>query len=341
MDTATPALNNDSLYAEELTPDHLAAQAAVPLAAGIVSEVLNLSVRRVTPLVGMGSVNLIFFVDAGKTEIVVRLNKPEDDVAKMHGDYRKEQWCIDRAAAAGIPGPEVLAVGEHSGRAFMLQKRIPGVNGKESGMPPTDLMRTLGRYARLIHSIPVTGFGDLVETFENNAAEKGWLRFVDYNLGELTANDPLLSLGVYTPHQQDAVRQRFLWLRGLPLRVGLNHGDLARRNTIVDEAGRVSLLDWGCAELNIVPHYDLNALLQWYQPDHANLRAFLDGYGISPLEWTTVLTELNAFMLLKAFDLTRWAIDRCPARTTEIASRAERCVTLAGIGKQSTGDELE
>ncbi|MCW3054597.1 MAG: aminoglycoside phosphotransferase family protein [Chthonomonadales bacterium] len=316
--------DHEGLLHEGITTDYIAAQAAVPLAAEIVSSVLNLSVRRVTPLVGLGSVNLILFVETSREEIVVRLNKPEDDAVKVRGDYEKEQWCLSQASAAGIPSPNVLAVGEHSERAFMLQNRVPGVNGKQSGMAPDVLFQVLGRYARVIHALPANGFGDSLEAFENGNAREGWLRFVDYNLGELTERDPLLALGVYAPSQQRALREAFTWLRHLPLRIGLNHGDLARRNTIVDEKGRVSLLDWGCAEMHVVPHYDINALLHYYQPDHPHLHAFLEGYGMTGEEWTRLWPEVQALVLLKAFDLTRWAIDRCPARIEELAQRAHQ-----------------
>jgi aminoglycoside phosphotransferase (APT) family kinase protein len=313
---------------EEIPTEPIATQDDAPLAAALVSEVLNLSVQRVTPLLGLGSVNLIFFVETSAEEIVVRLNKPQDDTAKARREYEKERWCITHAAMAGIPGPEVRAVGEHSGRAFLLQNRVTGVNGRESDLLPTDLMRILGQYARRIHTLPANGFGDSVDDFESGRAQEGWFRFVDYNLGELTASDPLIALGVYTPQQQDAIRALFTGLRRLPLRVGLNHGDLARRNTIVDESGRVTLLDWGCAEMNIVPHYELNALCYSYPPDHPRLRAFLEGYGMSDEEWGRFQPEMNAFMLLKAFDLTRWAIDRSPANMDEYAERARSCVVL-------------
>lgn len=317
--------DNEGLIHEDIASDHLAAREALPLAADIVSTVLNLPVQRVTPLVGLGAVNLIFFVETNGAEIVVRLNKPEDSVAKVCGDYEKERWCLERSSAAGVPGPDVLAVGEYSGRAFMLQNRVPGVNCMQSEMASVELWRILGRYARQIHAIPTNGFGESVEAFESGNAMEGWLRFVDYNLGELTQSDPLLALGVYAPDQQNAIREAFTWLRSLPLHVGLNHGDLARRNTIVDTSGRVYLLDWGCAEMHIVPHYDLNAILHWYQPGDANLHAFLEGYGITGEEWTKLLSELYVFILLKAFDLTRWAIDRCPARIQDHAERAARC----------------
>lgn len=46
-------------------------------------------------------------------------------------------------------------------------------------------MRVLGTYARNIHAIPTNGFGDKIEDFDTGHAQDGWLRFVDYNLGEL------------------------------------------------------------------------------------------------------------------------------------------------------------
>jgi aminoglycoside phosphotransferase (APT) family kinase protein len=313
---------------EEITPDHVATQAAIPLVTELVASTLNCPVWRVTPYVGMGSVNLILFVESQDRKIVVRLSRPEDDSEKMRREYEKERWCISYAATAGVPGPEVLAVGEFERRAFMLQQRVPGVNGKQSNLSPEALMRIVGRYLRLVHNLPANGFGDSVEAFEGGDPQEGWRRFVDYNLGELTDSDPLMALGVYTGQQQNAVRDAFTWLRSLPRRVGLNHGDPARRNTIVGPDGRVTLLDWGCAEMHLAPHYDINALLTWYRLDNLNLHAFLDGYGISNAEWKALLPELRAFALLKAFDLTRWALDRCQERTGEIAARAAACMAL-------------
>lgn len=309
---------------EEMSPDECAAYDAIPAAEAIVAETLGVSARRATPLIGLGSVNLILFVDSDAGEMAVRIGKPWDDPHTRLAEYEKERWCIARAAAAGVPGPTVRALGIRNGRAFMVQDRLPGLNGKQSALTPFELLRIMGDYARRIHAIPTTGFGDTVSRFESGAGRDGWLRFVDYNLGELTSDDPLLALKVYSLEQQDLIREAFTWLRRLPLQVGLNHGDLSRRNTIVGPDGRVSVLDWGCAEMHIVPHYDLCAFLDWYAPDEEKMHAFLRGYGIDAAEWERLQPELRAFSLLKSFDLTRWAIDRCPARIDEIAERARR-----------------
>lgn len=332
VDNDESEASGEGYVAGDLTSDYDAARDAIPLAAEIVTIVSGLPVLAVSPLVGLGSVNLILLVQTSRNEIVVRLNRPGDNPANARRSYEKERWCIGKATEAGIPGPEVTAIGEHSGRAFMLQPRIPGLNGSQSGVPPEELLRILGTYARRIHAIPTHGFGDSVEAFETGSAREDWLRFIDYNLGELTAQDPLIGLGVYKPSQQSGIKEAFTWLRGLALTIGLNHCDLARRNTIVEgdlrADGRVHLLDWGCAEMQVVPHLDLHNLLRWFPTDHPRLHAFLEGYGITKEAWKSLLPEISVFVMLKSFDLTRWALARCPERIGELSARATRNLTF-------------
>jgi|GEM_PF-423289 Putative homoserine kinase type II (protein kinase fold) len=319
---ATGESGNVITYTDAPTRQTPACEGDAALAAAIVTEALRLSVRHVTPINGLGSVNLVFQAETEGDAVVVRFGKPGDDSAAKRAEYEKERLCLLHAAAAGMPGPKPLSAGECGGRPFLLLSRVPGTNGSEQNtVLPDALYRTLGRYARALHDLPAT------TGFEAGDPQDVWLRFADYNLGELTASDPLIGLGVYAPGEQAAIRDTFAWLRGLSyLRVGLNHGDLSPRNTVVDPAtGTVYLLDWGCAEVQLVPHYDLNTLFDGLPPPMSPdpLRAaFLDGYGMTAAEWVTLLPELRAFSLLKAFDLTRWAIDRCPARVPELAARA-------------------
>ena len=95
----------------------------------------------------------------------------------------------------------------------------------------------LGQYARRIHAIAVDGFGESLADFHKGNAQAEWRAYVDYNLRSLTPDDPLLRLNVYRPEQAEAIRQVFQTLRQTPFRIGLNHYDLAIRNTIVDATG--------------------------------------------------------------------------------------------------------
>lgn len=224
----------------------------------------------------------------------------------------------------GIPSPEALAVGKENDRAFLLENRVPGVNGAYSTLPRETLYRTLGAYARCIHARQTGGFGDSVTAFEGGGTNEGWQATIRYHLASLTAEDPLIALGVYSANHQDAIREAFTRLFRLPLRIGLNHGDLSPANTVVDETGRVTLLDWGCAGMQVVPHYEFDTFLRRHDADAPSLAAFREGYGITDRQWADLQPEIVLFSLLKAFDLTRWAIDRCPNRIPELAARARR-----------------
>ena len=129
----------------------------------------------------------------------------------------------------------------------------------------------------------------------------------------LTEDDPLIKLKVLTQPQSKAVKDVFVSLKGREFTFGLNHGDISLKNTIVDIRGRVNLLDWGSAEAGIVPHHDLIQMLKMNMlegdPDSEEIRAFLDGYGISPAELERMMPELESLLVLRAFDKLRWAID--------------------------------
>jgi len=81
----------------------------------------------------------------------------------------------------------------------------------------------------------------------------------------------------------------------------------------------VFLIDWGCAENRVVPHYDIMGM----EVQHENeLKAFTEGYGLTELEFINIEKEITTMKLIQAFDLTRWAIDRAPSRTKFYAESA-------------------
>jgi aminoglycoside phosphotransferase (APT) family kinase protein len=301
------------------------ADSDLDLAALVATTFLHRPVQAIAPICGKGSVNLIFTVQARDVTVVVRMSKPED-AARGLLFYEKEAWCLAQAAAVGIPGPQVLEVGRWGGRPYMLQTLVAGANGEDSGLDETHLWRVLGQYARRIHAIALDGFGESLPDFHKGNAQALWRAYVDYNLRCLTHDDALLRLNVYRPEQADAIRQVFQTLRRTAVRIGLNHYDLAIRNTLVAATGEVSLLDWGSAEAHLVPHYDLLEILRRLSPNDARFQAFLGGYGLDDGEFAVLLPEVRNLALLKAFDLTRWAIDRCPSRIGEIAEQARQVV---------------
>lgn len=296
------------------------------LASEIAAHVLQEPVTEAAPRVGKGIVNRIYVVTAGPRCVVVRMN-PEEDIGRTLQDYTKEAWCIAQAAQAGIRGPEVLAVGRTEATAYMVQSCIPGENGTDSALDPDVLWRTLGEYAKRIHALPVTGFGEILTDAEKGvfggSFTEDWRAFVDYNLSSLTDDDPLLRLGVLTNAQREPVRTVFEELRDKAFTIGLNHGDLTIRNVVVTPDCTVHLLDWGSASADIVPHSDFMGILWYYEPKAQAWAAFLEGYGMSAETFALLKPELDSLYLLKSFDLVRWAIDRHPSALPEKVTRAK------------------
>lgn len=320
----------------DIPPDEtrLATRAGEELAARLAAEFTGGARRdvKVRRIVGRGLVNQVFVVEgeAGGESVVVRLcDAPY--AAKQH---EKEAWCIERARSAGVPGPRVLAVGTgDEGAAYMVESFVAGAAGDE--LPSEERLRVwrrLGEYARLIHAIDVEGFGVDLADFNAGDARGGWLRYVDYNVGSLHGRDELLSLGVLTREESARVRAIFEDLRGREFRFGLNHADLAPKNTIVGEGGGVTLLDWGSAAADIVPHHELLQLLKLRltrgEPDDAALGEFLAGYGMTREEYGRLLPEVESLLLLRSFDLVRYALDRRREHVAHYAARARLALAL-------------
>ena len=57
-------------------------------------------------------------------------------------------------------------------------------------------------------------------------------------------------------------------------------------------------------------------------PHDDGLGAFAEGFGLTTIETAAMETTVRAWALLKAFDLVRWAMDRCPVRVDDTSARA-------------------
>lgn len=279
------------------------------LASIVSSSFLKHSQFRVVPIPAKGSVNKVYIVEAPNRKLVVRLGDENESLK----EYTKEAWSIGKAAALGVPVATVLDVGVIEDHAYMIQTLIAGDEGRDAQSPRSHIWRELGRYARLIHSIEVAGFGLELQDLTEGDSRKSWLEYLDYNIESLNENDELIKLNVLTESESKVIKSIFADLKKNVFRFGLNHGDLSLKNVIVDESGKVTLLDWGSAEASIVPHHDLIQILKMNMlendPDEAAIQSFLDGYGISQTKFEEMRPTLKSLLLLRAFDKLRWALD--------------------------------
>lgn len=284
-------------------------------------------------IIGKGIVNQVCVVETESHKVVVRMNDKDTFPC-----FVKEKWCIEQAAAVGIPGPEVLSIGIVDETAYMIQTFIHGDNGLDSTVPKSEVWRQLGEYAKLIHSIQVKGFGgNLIDPVHGEfqspshaGSDGSWHGYVQYNINSLTEHDRLIKLGVITQMESQRVRKLFENLKKETFRFGLNHGDISLKNTMVNQANQVILLDWGNAEVSVVPHVAVTQLMQ-YQilgleegPNMEEFKAFLDGYGIREQD----LDDMRHLLLLRAFDNLRWAIDQSPDLIEPYAAFAKQVVDM-------------
>lgn len=178
----------------------------------IVSDVLLEKVKTSYQVIGKGFVNQVFVVETESRKVVVRMND-----SGTYPSYVKEKWCIEQAAAIGIPGPEVLSIGIIDRTAYMIQAFVDGDNGVDSTVFKSDIWRQLGQYAKLIHSIPVKGYGEnLIDPVHGEfhspshaGSDGSWLGYVQYNINSLTEYDRLIELGVINPMKSQRVRKLF------------------------------------------------------------------------------------------------------------------------------------
>jgi aminoglycoside phosphotransferase (APT) family kinase protein len=303
----------------------------IAVASEVAAAFLQKRVRSIRPI-GQGSNNKNFLVEAAGQRVVVKLS----DEHRRHRalqDYRKEEWCIEQSSALGVPGPSVLSVGETDGNAFMIETFVEGVNGKGIEGDRTAIWRKLGEYARLTHSIKVTGWGEDLVDNRPGGQRASWLKFLNDNIESLTDDDPLIGLGVLSRERSSLVRRLFEELSDKTFRFGLNHGDLSLWNTLVEPSGKVNLLDWGSAEAHIVPHFDMLYVIRHHlrdgTPTVEEMTAFRQGYGLSDEEHERLKPELDRLFLLLSFDKLRWAIDRNASRLEEYVGRAKTALRFA------------
>jgi len=283
-------------------------------------------------IIGKGITNQVCVVETKSHKVVVRMNDKD-----TFPSFIKEKWCIEQAAAVGIPGPEVLSIGIVDEIAYMIQTFIDGNNGLDSTVPRSDIWRQLGEYASHIHSIQVKGYGDNLidpvhgefQSSSHAGSDGSWQGYVQYNINSLTESDRLIELGVITQMESQRVRKLFENLKKETFRFGLNHGDLSIKNTIVNQANQVILLDWN-AEVNVVPHVTVIQLMHYQilgleeRPNIEEFKAFLDGYGINVKD----LADMRHLLLLRAFDNLRWAIDRSPDLIEPYTAFAKQVVDM-------------
>jgi Ser/Thr protein kinase RdoA (MazF antagonist) len=272
-------------------------------------------------IVGLGSVNHVFVVSSDSHEkwVVRFCRNPLDN-----GNYKEESWCLNAAFRHGVAVPQFVAIGKLDGIQFIVQEFVAGENANIRRSP--ELWRTLGSYSRIVNGIQLDSSAPegLFGRFGRDP-RLSWLSHVEYNLAQLTEDDPLIVHEVYDRSQQPLIRSLIEGLREQVEQFGLSHGDLVPRNVLLPPGGKPTLIDWGSASVGPVPFHDYMRIwadeAEGFSP--ADLEAFAQGYGVPLRQLHSTLVDMN---ILSHIDLVRWARDRRPDRLPEITAKSRRVV---------------
>ncbi len=280
----------------------------------IMSE-LGEEVFSIKEIVGLGSVNKVFDVN---DNYIIRLN----DESQKAIEYKKETWCIDKVSSIGIPSPKAIKLGLKNGFVYMIQNKISGVNGKNCSSSDKYLIwENLGSYASNFHRI------EKIEekAVEDNEFHASWKHRLDYNIGQLNKNDSLLNNGILDSEEHNNAKAELSKLKNIDVKSGLIHGDLCPRNVIFNDSGTF-LIDWGLAEINVVPHIELGIVMTSGEANPEEIEAFKKGYGITQLEFEKMEPEINLFNLLHRLDKYRWAEEHDVENIHDYEQKSEKLI---------------
>ncbi len=257
-----------------------------------------------------GQTNLVYHARHSRGEFVVRLAQAPERI----NAFIKEQWCVERARRAGVPTAEILEVGTlPNGTPFMIAQCIDGDVGasRADDLPITEQM---GRLLARIHSIRTRGFGETFDWSRNRLSRaRTWKEYVE---SELKANERVETLSKHRMldrKQLSRLRQGVETIACWHGRAVLNHGDMRRKNVIVDERGTIkAVLDWERCLSSAGPAWDLSIALHDLTIDAKE--AMLRGYGASDSAIRTLVPALRVFNCLNYAPEIREAAARRDAR---------------------------
>lgn len=241
-----------------------------------------------------GRTNFVFEVHCNREAFIVRIA----GAARKMSDFIKEQWATKKANEKGVPVPEILEVGnEIIPHPYMVQRMT---KGKEAIDHPgrLEILQELGSYAKLIHSIPTSGFGNVFDWSHNRLSKQG--TWVDYLENELKVSERLK----FMQHQNFLSKKKttrlfnlFEKIKKWKIKPVLNHCDLRLKNVIVNDTGKImAILDWENCSSNIAPYWDLSIALHDLSIDGKH--RFLEGYGLDIEEFNKMSYALTAFNLI-------------------------------------------
>jgi aminoglycoside phosphotransferase (APT) family kinase protein len=287
------------------------ARAAAAVAAKVAGREIGAGHGKLKRLSG-GLSNFVFAIDHAEAgPFVLRLSQEPDKTEA----FLKEAWAMERAAEAGIPVAEVVAVGADEGWAWMVQHRVDGQDGTHH--PDRHMvLKEMGRLTRTIHTIRTKGFGHAFDA--KRKAFVGARTWAEHCAKELKFEERLVVLNasrMLSRSQAARLEAALGEIAAWDAKPVLNHGDMRLKNVIVDgDPAKVrAVIDWELCASSVAPYWDLSLALHDLSIDAK--QAYLEGYGLSEKR----IAEISD--VLKAVNIINYApaVEQAAARKDEAA----------------------
>ncbi len=265
-----------------------------------------------------GLSNFVFSVIHPEGNFIVRIS-PEP--SRMQS-FIKEQWAQGKAREVGVPTPEILEVGnEIIGHPFMISRTIKGIEATHHP-ERCKILHEMGHIARLINSIPTTGFGSTFDWSSNQLSHNTkWRDYLEKELKISSRLETLEKQCFLSPPQIKKLRRTLECVGNGNLKTFLNHGDIRLKNVMVNEAGKITaVLDWENCTSNVAPQWELSLALHDLSIDEK--QEFLAGYELPEKEIVEIAPAIKALNILNyAPEIERLVAAKDTARLDKYRTR--------------------
>jgi hygromycin-B 4-O-kinase len=254
-----------------------------------------------------GLSNFVFEVLHAEGDFIVRISPDQTRI----NSFIKEQWAQNKARESGVPIPEILEVGSHViNQPFMISRVVEG-NNALTHENRLEIVKEMGRYAALIHTIKTEGFGSTFDWSSNLLSRNE--TWPDYLESELNFEDRLQTLEkrkMLDASQIKKIRKILADAGRQKTKPSLTHGDIRLKNVMVNDEGKITaLLDWENCTSNLAPAWDLSISLHDLSIDEKQL--FLEGYGLKEKEVVALMPLIKAINFINyAPEVERLAIEK-------------------------------
>jgi hygromycin-B 4-O-kinase len=274
-----------------------------------------------------GRTNFVFAVNHIEGQFVVRISPNADNLSA----FLKERWASQKAREAGVPSPEVLAVGNDAvSEPYMIMRRVTGSEATHHPQRQR-IIHELGSYAATINSITTTGFGSNFDWTTDGPKHSTWNSYVNDEF-ELDKRLELLARNEFLPEAElQEIRRLVENAKPRDGHASLNHSDLRLKNVIVDEGGDIAaIIDWEDCVSTIAPQWELSIALHDLSIDEK--QALIDGYGLSGRQVKEMAPLIKACNILNYSRAIEQAIaDQNDKSLADLKLRLMGCLDLYSL----------